>query len=59
MITGPTETSTFHSFWLSGHDHQKVDKVIDGTRLTKPGMNGVSAAVIEISWPDNNDLAKP
>ena len=29
-----------------------VDEVIDGTRLLKPGMNGVYATVLEISWPD-------
>jgi 2',3'-cyclic-nucleotide 2'-phosphodiesterase (5'-nucleotidase family) len=39
---------------LSGHDHHRVDEVVDGTRLIKPGMNAASTAVIEISWPDNN-----
>jgi 2',3'-cyclic-nucleotide 2'-phosphodiesterase (5'-nucleotidase family) len=37
---------------LSGHDHHKVDEVVDGTRLIKPGMNGVYATVLEVSWPD-------
>jgi hypothetical protein len=29
-----------------------VDEVVDGTRLLKPGMNGVYATVLEISWRD-------
>jgi len=36
---------------LSGHDHHRVDETINGTRLIKPGMDGVHAAVIEISYP--------
>jgi 2',3'-cyclic-nucleotide 2'-phosphodiesterase (5'-nucleotidase family) len=39
---------------LSGHDHHKVDEVVEGTRLIKPGMNGVHATVLEMSWPDSN-----
>lgn len=37
---------------LSGHDHHRVDEVVDGTRLLKPGMNGIYATVLEVSWPD-------
>lgn len=37
---------------LSGHDHHRVDEVVEGTRLIKPGMNGVYSTVLEISWPD-------
>lgn len=40
---------------LSGHDHHRVDQTINGTRLIKPGMDGVHAAVVEISWPDDAD----
>eukprot|EP01134_Creolimax_fragrantissima_P000136 CFRG0136T1 len=39
---------------LSGHDHHVVDKVIDGTRLLKPGANGIHAIVLDITW-DNAD----
>lgn len=38
---------------LSGHDHHRVDQTIHGTRLIKPGMDAVTAAVLEISWSDN------
>ena len=37
---------------LSGHDHHRVDEVVDGTRLLKPGMNAVYSTVVEISWSD-------
>ena len=37
---------------LSGHDHHRVDEVVEGTRLLKPGMNGDYATALEISWPD-------
>ena len=37
---------------LSGHDHHRVDEVVEGTRLIKPGMNGIFATVLELSWHD-------
>jgi 2',3'-cyclic-nucleotide 2'-phosphodiesterase (5'-nucleotidase family) len=37
---------------ISGHDHHRVDEVVEGTRLLKPGMNAVYATVLEISWKD-------
>ena len=37
---------------LSGHDHHRVDEVVDGTRLLKPGMNAEYATILEISWPE-------
>jgi 2',3'-cyclic-nucleotide 2'-phosphodiesterase (5'-nucleotidase family) len=37
---------------LSGHDHHRVDEVVDGTRLLKPGMNAIYATVLDISWKD-------
>lgn len=43
---------------LSGHDHHRVDEVIEGSRLLKPGMNAEHATVLEISWPDGAS-AKP
>ncbi len=38
---------------LSGHDHHRVDKTINGTRLIKPGMDAITAAVLEVSWSDD------
>lgn len=35
---------------MSGHDHHRVDEIVDGTRLLKPGMNAIYATVLEISW---------
>eukprot|EP00978_Attheya_sp_CCMP212_P026482 scaffold87167_cov56-Attheya_sp.AAC.11 len=43
---------------LSGHDHHRVDEVVSGTRLIKPGMNGIHATVLEISFP-NKKTDKP
>jgi 2',3'-cyclic-nucleotide 2'-phosphodiesterase (5'-nucleotidase family) len=40
---------------LSGHDHHVVDDVVEGTRLIKPGMNAIKAAVVEICWNDHNN----
>jgi len=39
---------------LSGHDHHVVDENVDGTRLIKPGMNAIHAAIIEVSWEDSS-----
>ena len=35
---------------LSGHDHHRIDTRINKTRLIKPGMDSVYAAVVEIEW---------
>ena len=35
---------------LSGHDHHKVDEVVDGTRLLKPGLDAIYATVLTIEW---------
>lgn len=37
---------------LSGHDHHRVDEVVEGTRLLKPGMDAVYATVLEMTWAD-------
>ncbi|KAL7567910.1 hypothetical protein ACA910_019625 [Epithemia clementina (nom. ined.)] len=37
---------------LSGHDHHRVDEVVHGTRLLKPGMNALFSTVLEVSWPN-------
>ena len=44
---------------LSGHDHHRVDQVVDGTRLLKPGMNAVYATVLELSYPNSQHQGKP
>jgi 2',3'-cyclic-nucleotide 2'-phosphodiesterase (5'-nucleotidase family) len=43
---------------LSGHDHHRVDEIIEGTRLIKPGMDGNYATVLEIVW-DSSTASKP
>jgi 2',3'-cyclic-nucleotide 2'-phosphodiesterase (5'-nucleotidase family) len=43
---------------LSGHDHHRVDEVIDGTRLLKPGMDSVYATVLELIWPNAQAVGK-
>ena len=39
---------------LSGHDHHRVDQIVEGTRLIKPGMDGVYATVLEVIWDQAN-----
>lgn len=50
----PENTKTCNEFdfplIISGHDHHRVDQVINGTRIVKAGMDGVYAAVMEIVW---------
>ena len=43
---------------LSGHDHHRVDEVVEGTRLLKAGMNAEYATVLEIAWP-NPESSEP
>jgi 2',3'-cyclic-nucleotide 2'-phosphodiesterase (5'-nucleotidase family) len=43
---------------LSGHDHHRVDEVVDGTRLLKPGMDSVYATVLELIWPNAQAVGK-
>ena len=31
---------------MSGHDHHRVDRVVEGTRLLKPGMDAHAAIVM-------------
>ena len=35
---------------LSGHDHHRVDRMVEGTRLLKPGMDGHYAVVLDLTW---------
>jgi 2',3'-cyclic-nucleotide 2'-phosphodiesterase (5'-nucleotidase family) len=39
---------------LSGHDHHRVDEVVEGTRLLKPGLDAVYATALELTW--ENDM---
>jgi 2',3'-cyclic-nucleotide 2'-phosphodiesterase (5'-nucleotidase family) len=39
---------------LSGHDHHRVDQVVEGTRLLKPGMDAIYTTVLEMVWTDKN-----
>jgi hypothetical protein len=43
---------------LSGHDHHRVDEVVEGTRLLKPGMDAIYATVLEITWPSADAVGK-
>ena len=42
---------------LSGHDHHVVDKVVEGSRILKPGLDGIQAFVIDIVWDDREASA--
>ena len=35
---------------LSGHDHHIVDKVVEGTRIIKPGMDAHAAQIVDLVW---------
>ena len=43
---------------LSGHDHHRVDEVVDGTRILKPGLDGIYATVLNLSWEDGSTPAQ-
>lgn len=44
---------------LSGHDHHRVDQVVHGTRLLKPGLDAIAATVLQLSWADAESPARP
>jgi len=44
---------------LSGHDHHRVDEVVEGSRLLKPGLDAIAATILELSWPDASSPARP
>lgn len=44
---------------LGGHDHHPVDRVINGTRMLKPGQDAHVATVIDIRWPDGGAGTEP
>lgn len=39
---------------LSGHDHHRIDQVMNGTRVIKPGMDGEFCTVLEIIFNKND-----
>ncbi|KAI2503075.1 hypothetical protein MHU86_11346 [Fragilaria crotonensis] len=41
---------------LGGHDHHPVDRIINGTRVLKPGADAHFARVIDITWNDRHQL---
>jgi 2',3'-cyclic-nucleotide 2'-phosphodiesterase (5'-nucleotidase family) len=58
----PDDTITCRDFdfpvILSGHDHHRVDEVIHGTRLLKPGSDASQATLLDICW-QQSDAVKP
>ena len=44
---------------MSGHDHHKVDRMINGTRLLKPGMDAHYAIVMDLVWESVNSYSTP
>lgn len=44
---------------LSGHDHHRVDQIVGGTRLLKPGLDAIAATVLQLSWADGASPARP
>ena len=43
---------------LSGHDHHRVDEVVEGSRLLKPGQDAKYATALEVCW-ENDKSQKP
>ena len=44
---------------LSGHDHHVVDRLVEGTRLLKPGQDGIKAVILDLSWPNASSEKQP
>ena len=44
---------------LSGHDHHRVDRVVEGSRLLKPGMDAHYAVVLDLTWDSADSAAAP
>lgn len=42
---------------LSGHDHHCVDRIIEGTRLLKPGQDARCAIIVDITWPSADSIS--
>jgi hypothetical protein len=35
---------------IGAHDHEPYDETIEGSRVIKTGMDGINAAIIDITW---------
>ena len=44
---------------MSGHDHHRVNRVINGTRLLKPGMDAHYAIVMDLVWESASSDSTP
>ena len=44
---------------LSGHDHHRVDRVHEGSRLLKPGMDGHYAVIVDLIWESSSSDSTP
>jgi len=44
---------------LSGHDHHVIDRVVEGTRLLKPGLDGHKAVILDLTWPSAVSSSRP
>ena len=44
---------------MSGHDHHRVDRMVEGTRLLKPGMDAHYAIVMDLVWDSAASDATP
>lgn len=47
---------------LSGHDHHIVDRTVEGTRILKPGLDGIYAWQVDVIFPSpdsEGEIVKP
>ena len=44
---------------LSGHDHHRVDRLINGSRLLKPGMDAHYAVIVDLVWDSADSDSVP
>ena len=44
---------------MSGHDHHRVDRIVSGTRLLKPGMDAHYAIVMDLVWKSADSDSTP
>ena len=44
---------------LSGHDHHRVDRVVNGTRILKPGMDANYAVILDLIWESSESESIP
>ena len=44
---------------MSGHDHHRVDRMVNGTRLLKPGMDAHYAIVMDLIWNSKRSDGTP